>query len=197
MLNMSMIEEVANHVFEIMDICGLDLKDPHLKNTPERVAGMYSEVFSSVGKDPHLEDKLATQFPNDENYNQMISIDNIPFSSFCAHHLVPFSGKAWVVYIPKDSLLGLSKATRILRFFGSKPQVQERLTSEVGNFLKEVLKPKGLMVLMRGIHECTRCRGVKNQSSSGMTTSFVDGVIANEPSTKEEALMLISMTKER
>jgi GTP cyclohydrolase IA len=170
-------EYIENLFREILTAgLGLNIKDPNLTDTPKRVAKMYcQEFFSSIGKDRKELDSIATLCPNDHHFDEMVGRDNIPFISMCSHHFIPFYGKASFRYIPDKYLLGASKISRIIDFFARKPQLQENLTSEVMNYVVERVKPKGAMLIMRAVHGCISCRGVRDGEESDMITSSVYG----------------------
>ena len=138
-------DRIAGHVRGILEALGLDLEDPNLKETDQRVARMYQEMFHGLkeGSEPKI-----TTFPNDENYQAMVMERDLPFYSMCAHHLVPFYGHAHIAYIPTDRILGLSKFSRILEFYAKRPQLQERITEQVVDYLVQRLKPIGAMVVL-------------------------------------------------
>lgn len=151
---------------------GLDLSDPNLTNTPERLAKMYrNDFFRSVGK-PYTNHR---HFPNDCGYEEIIIFDRIHFTSMCSHHFLPFSGYAWVLYIPGKQLIGASKPSRIVAHYAARPQLQEALVHEVAKELMYHYEPLGVMVVMRAIHGCMSCRGVNQYSGSGVGTSEVLG----------------------
>ena len=130
------IEAVAEHMAAIMGELKLDLDDPNYRQTPERVAKMYLEMFHGLreGAEPKI-----TTFPNDEGYHHMVIEREIPFYSMCAHHFVPFYGHAHIAYIPEAEVVGLSKLPRILEFYAKRPQLQERLTEQVAEFLLSLI----------------------------------------------------------
>jgi len=179
-------ERIARHVRGILTELGLDLDDPNLAETDRRVARMYLEMFHGLeeGAEPRI-----TTFPNDESYQHMVMERDIPFYSMCAHHLVPFYGHAHIAYIPNDSILGLSKFGRILEFYAKRPQLQERLTEQVVNFLEERLAPKGAMVVIEARHLCVEMRGVKKVGAL-TTTSALRGCFHDRP-VREEFLDLL------
>jgi len=151
-------------------------------NTPKRVAKFHRELAAN-GKF-----KFKT-FPNPD-YDQMVILREIEFSSLCSHHLLPFTGMGHIGYVPNKRICGISKLARALDKFAGKPQLQERLTEELANFLEQQLKPFGVMVVLDAQHCCMRCRGVKKQSAI-MTTSALRGVFKNDIRTREEFLRLI------
>jgi len=169
---------------------GLDVQDPNLSGTPERIEKMYKEFFRNVGK-PF---EGLTVFPNEEGYDQLILLDKIHFTSTCSHHFLPFSGYAWFAYIPNDLLLGASKPARVIEHFATRPQLQENLCHDVVNHIEYKLKPKGIMLVMRAIHGCMSCRGVNQYHGAGMITSAITGVFKESKSAKDEVLDLIKLS---
>lgn len=166
---------------------GLDMKDPNYVGTPQRIARMYCREFFA-GLKGDFED--FAMFPNTEKYNQIIVFDNIHYVSMCSHHFLPFTGKAWLLYIPKENLLGLSKASRLIEHYSARPQLQENLCHQIMERFVDVVEPQGAMLVMRGIHGCMSCRGVKQTGGAGMMTSVVYGAF-EELITKQEGLGLI------
>jgi GTP cyclohydrolase I len=177
---------IASHVRAILDELGLDLGDPNLAETPERVARTYLEMFHGLleGARPRI-----TTFPNDGCYTGMVMEKDVPFYSLCAHHLVPFYGHAHMAYIPSARLVGLSKLPRILEFYAKRPQLQERLTEQVVTFLEEALEPQGAMVVIEARHLCLEMRGVKKPGALTVT-SAIRGSFHNRP-VREEFLDLL------
>ncbi len=157
---------------EIMDVMGLDLNDDSLKGTPDRVAKMYiDEIFS--GLNPKNKPKIAL-FDNKYHYNQMLVEKNITFYSNCEHHFVPIIGKAHIAYISSGKVIGLSKLNRIVQYFAKRPQVQERLTNQIGEELKYILGTDDVAVIIDAKHLCVSSRGIKDESSATVT-SFYSG----------------------
>jgi len=180
-------KKIAKAVKEILEAIGEDVKRPGIKDTPKRVAEMYSELFSGLHEDParHL-----TTFKQGE-HEEMVMLKDIPFYSICEHHLVPFFGQAHVVYIPtKGNVTGLSKLVKVVEGFAKRPQVQERLTSEVADCLMAKLKPLGVLVIIKAEHLCMSMRGVKKTGTS-VITSAVRGVFEKDAKARSEALALI------
>lgn len=169
----------------------MDLSDPNLKDTPNRVARMFCQEFFSCIDSEFDDYKLS---PNNRNYSQIIMLDRVYFISTCAHHFLPFTGHAWVLYIPKAELLGASKCARLINHFASRPQLQESLCCEVAEALQNNVRPSGTMVVMRGIHSCMRCRGVKQYGGGGMTTSSVQGVFATDKFLEQKGYDLIKIS---
>ncbi len=147
---------------------GLDSNHPDLKDTPRRIAQMYLELFEGC----YMEQPKMTVFDNNEPYRDMVIIKDIPFSSVCSHHFLPFVGKAHVGYIPKDKYVGLSKIARVLDYFAKRPQIQERLTMQVADYLYETLGAQGVIVVTEARHECMIVRGVKKPDSVAITSAI-------------------------
>lgn len=155
---------------EIMDTLGLDLTDDSLKGTPKRVAKMYiEEIFS--GLDPKNKPKVAL-FDNKYQYNQMLVEKNITFYSNCEHHFVPIYGKAHIAYISSGKVIGLSKLNRIVQYYAKRPQVQERLTNQIGNELKEILQTEDIAVIIDAKHLCVSSRGIKDETSTTVSAYY-------------------------
>ncbi len=180
------IRRMAVHMAAIMRELNLDLDDPNFNETPERVAKMYMEMFHGLreGSEPKV-----TTFPNDGDYHHMVIEKEIPFYSMCAHHFVPFYGHAHIAYIPESRIVGLSKLPRILEFYAKRPQLQERLTEQVAEFLWSTLKPQGVMVVIEARHLCVEMRGVKKPGAM-TTTSALRGCFADRK-VREEFLALL------
>ena len=158
-----------------------------LKDTPKRVAAMYEEIFSGMEADP---ESIVTVFET-ESHEEMTILRDIPFYSMCEHHLLPFYGKAHVAYVPrKTRLAGLSKLARVVESVSRRPQLQERITTQIADALMKVLKPYGVLVIVEAEHLCMTMRGVKKPGSR-MTTSAVRGVFEKSVATRMEALSLI------
>ena len=176
-----------NAVRDILTAVGEDPNRPGLVETPKRVANMYEEMFKGIDEDPKQHLKLFDEVSNDE----LVIVRDIPFSSMCEHHLLPFVGKAHIAYIPSNNkIIGLSKFARIVDNFAKKPQVQERLTSDIADFLEENLQPKGVAVIMEAEHMCMSIRGAK-ASGSQTQTSALRGIIKKDARTRAEVLSLL------
>lgn len=176
------IDEIAIHFQAIMETLGLDLADDSLQGTPYRVAKMYvQEIFS--GLNPANKPKIAL-FENKYQYNEMLVEKNISFYSNCEHHFVPIMGKAHVAYISNGKVIGLSKLNRIVQFFSKRPQVQERLTVQIGEELKKILGCEDVAIIIDAKHLCVSSRGIKDESSATVT-SFYSGKFLEE-ATKNE-----------
>jgi GTP cyclohydrolase I len=184
-MDKSKIEEGVRLILEGV---GEDPNREGLLETPARVARMYEEVFAGLTEDAakHFE----TTF--DEHHEEMVIVRDIPFYSMCEHHLVPFFGHAHVAYIPAADgrICGLSKLARLVEAFAKRPQVQERLTSQVADTLVDQLQPQGVLVVMEAEHLCMSMRGVKKPGTT-TTTSAVRGVFKTNAATRAEAMSLI------
>ncbi|MFN0048242.1 MAG: GTP cyclohydrolase I FolE [Cytophagales bacterium] len=181
------IEQIETHFAEIMNILGLDLKDDSLKGTPHRVAKMYvKEIFS--GLNPANKPKIAL-FENKYKYNEMLVEKNITLYSNCEHHFVPIVGQAHVAYISNGSVIGLSKINRIVQYFAKRPQVQERLTVQIANELKNILNTEDVAIVIEAHHLCVSSRGVEDRTSSTVTSNYGGKFL--EAARKEEFLKYI------
>ncbi|MBX6388439.1 MAG: GTP cyclohydrolase I FolE [Frankia sp.] len=180
-------ERVARAVRELLIGIGEDPDREGLRKTPERVARAYAEAVEGLGRDPR--EVLTTVF--DEGHDEMVLVRDIDFSSLCEHHLVVFSGKAHVAYIPneKGQITGLSKLARLVDLYARRPQVQERLTSQIADALVDVLDPRGVMVVVEAEHLCMSMRGVRKPGACTVT-SAVRGQFLS-PATRNEGMSLI------
>ncbi len=175
-------------VREILLAVGEDPDRDGLRDTPARVARSYAESFAGLGADPS--EVLTTVF--DAGHDEMVLVKDIEVSSTCEHHLAPFTGVAHVGYIPNASgeITGLSKLARLVDLYARRPQVQERLTSQIADALVEGLKPRGVIVVISAVHMCMTMRGVRKPGSSTVT-SAVRGAFRDSASTRAEAMSLI------
>jgi GTP cyclohydrolase I len=180
------LERISRAVKEILLAVGEDPNREGLKRTPERVARMYQELFAGVHKNPA--DHLKTGFT--ERYDEMVVLRDIPFNSMCEHHLMPFEGKAHVAYLPDGQVVGISKLARVVDDFAHRPQLQERLTSQIADLLMEKLEAKGVAVVIQATHACMTCRGVK-KAGSVMITSAVRGLCRSDARTRSEVMTLL------
>lgn len=169
----------------LQSIFGSECWDDSVDQTARRVLKYWYELATPA--DNNFE---FTTFPADKG--QMIVVDNIEFSSACAHHLMPFYGKAHVAYIPNELQVGLSKVPRLVQFWAHRPQVQERLTHQIAHDMKERLKPMGVMVVIVARHTCQSCRGVRNHNGS-MKTSLPMGVFMSNPAARDEFFRMLSL----
>lgn len=180
-------DKIKQGVELILQGIGEDPTRPGLKETPNRVARMYEELFEGIGKQP--ENALETFF--DEQYEEMVVLKDIPFNSLCEHHLLPFIGTANIVYIPtKGRIVGASKLARVLEITANKPQIQERLTSRIADAIMDKVNPRGVLVKIKAEHLCMTIRGIKKPGSK-MVTSAIRGVFETNKASRDEALALI------
>ncbi len=175
-------------VRELLIAVGEDPDRPGLQNTPGRVARAYAETFAGLWQDPY--EVLATVF--DEDHDEMVLVKDIPMYSTCEHHLVPFHGVAHVGYIPGEDgrVTGLSKLARLVDMYARRPQVQERMTRQIADALHEVLKPRGVIVVIEAEHLCMGMRGIRKPGSSTVT-SAVRGTFRDSAATRAEAMSLV------
>jgi GTP cyclohydrolase IA len=182
-------DRVEKAVRELLLACGEDLDRDGLRDTPARVARAYREMFAGLYTDP--ESVLDKTFA--ESHDELVLVTDIPLFSICEHHLVPFHGVAHVGYIPTDEgrVTGLSKLARLVDLFARRPQVQERLTSQVADALMRKLEPRGVIVVVEAEHMCMAMRGIRKPGAR-TTTSAVRGVLKTSASSRAEALDLIN-----
>jgi len=183
------LPRIAAAIREILLAIGEDPDRDGLVNTPDRVARMYDEVFSGLREHPHQH--LEVQF--EAGHDEMVMVRDIALTSMCEHHLVPFIGKAHVAYIPnKDGrVTGLSKLARLVDAFAKRPQVQERLTTQIADEIERTLQPRGVLVVIEAEHLCMSMRGVKKPGSSTVTSS-VRGLFRANTATRFEAMRFIN-----
>ena len=180
-------DRIEKAVREILLAIGEDPDREGLQETPSRVARMYEEVFSGLEKDPKQFIKMFTE----ENNDEMVVVRDIPLYSMCEHHLLPFVGKAHIVYIPQHGkVIGLSKLARIVDNFARRPQLQERLTAQIADFLVEQLDPAGVAVVIEAEHLCMTMRGARSAGAK-TNTSALRGVIRSDARTRAEAMALL------
>jgi GTP cyclohydrolase I len=177
------IEAATRAVRDLLLALGQDPDSEHLRKTPQRVALAYEELLTPADVD-------ATTFPNDEGYDELVVVRDIPFHSLCEHHLLPFVGKAHISYLPKDRIVGLSKLARVVEHFSRNLQVQERMTQQIANWLEEQLAPRGVGVVLEAEHMCMRLRGVKVPGTLTVT-SALRGALRNDARTRGEFLDLV------
>lgn len=180
------LERIAAAVREILIAVGEDPDREGLLDTPRRVARMYEEMFAGLREDPSQH--LQTAFT--EKYDELVVLRDISFYSMCEHHLLPFSGVAHVGYLPDGRVAGISKLARVVEAFARRPQVQERLSSQIADMLMESLEAKGVAVIMEATHSCMTCRGVKKPGSV-MVTSALRGRCRSDARTRSEVLHLL------
>lgn len=180
------LDRIEKAVREILTAVGEDPDRDGLRQTPKRVARMYRELFSGLKEDPA--EHLATSFT--ETYDEIVVLRDIPFNSTCEHHLMPFDGKAHLAYLPDGQIVGISKLARVVDSFAHRPQVQERLTSQIADLLMEKLQAKGVAVVIEATHTCMTCRGIK-KAGSVMVTSAVRGRCKSDARTRGEVMVLL------
>ncbi len=184
--------KLESAVRQIIEAIGEDPNREGLLETPARIAEMYAELFGGIGVDPAEE--LAVGF--EEGHQELVVLRDIPFHSMCEHHLLPFTGVAHVAYLPDGRIIGISKLARVVESFARRPQVQERLTSQIADLLMAHLKAKGVAVIMEATHVCMTCRGVQKPGSL-MVTSALRGTCKSDARTRGEVLMLLGGQKPR
>jgi GTP cyclohydrolase I len=173
-------------VREILIAIGENPDREGLRRTPRRVAEAYQELFSGLRQDPR--DYLGTSF--DEDHREMVVLRDISFASLCEHHLLPFTGTAHVGYIPHGRIVGLSKLARLVEGYARRPQVQERLTSEIADAVMDELQPDGCGVVVEAVHTCMTIRGI-NKAGATMITSAMRGGFRTRPETRAEFLAIL------
>ena len=183
-------ERISKAVKEILIAIGEDIEREGLKGTPARVAQMYAELLSGMCEDPkkHLRRVFA------EKYDEVVLLRDIPFYSICEHHLMSFIGLAHVAYLPSGVVLGVSKLARIVDCFAHRLQVQERLTTQIADFLMSSLKPRGVALVLEASHSCMTIRGIK-KAGSMMVTSALRGIFRKDPSSRNEIMSLMHVGK--
>ena len=159
-----------------------------LLETPDRVVRSYEEFYAGYAQDP--EAILRTTFEEVEGYDEMVLLKDIPFESHCEHHMVPIIGKAHVAYLPNKRVIGISKLARIVEAYAKRLQIQEKMTAQVANAINNVLHPKGVAVVIEGVHQCMTTRGVQKPGVS-MVTSTMLGAFRDDSSTRREFLSLV------
>jgi GTP cyclohydrolase IA len=186
------LPSIEASVTQMLTAFGENPQRKGLERTPERVAKMYTELLSGYRADPH---KIIHDALFEVTYDEMVIVRDIEFYSLCEHHMLPFMGRAHVAYLPSGKVIGLSKIPRIVDVFAHRLQVQERMTRQIADFLNEALSPKGVGVVVEGLHLCTMMRGVKKHNAR-MTTSAVHGAFRRSLATRQEFLDNISRGSE-
>jgi len=167
---------------DLLAALGIDLDQDGLRETPGRMARAYAELFSA-------RPFQLTTFPNDEGYDELVVARDIPFHSLCEHHLLPFHGVAHIGYLPGERIVGLSKLGRVIDLYARRPQVQERLTTQVARWLTDTLEPRGVGVVLEAEHLCMSLRGVQKPGARTIT-SALHGAVRDDPRTRQEFLTL-------
>jgi GTP cyclohydrolase I len=175
-------EAIKSAVEGILSNIGEDPEREGLLNTPDRIARMYDELTAGYSIDPV---KMINGALFNVDYDEMVVVKDIEFYSLCEHHMLPFYGRAHVAYIPNGKVIGLSKIPRIVEMFARRLQVQERMTKQIAEFVKETIQPKGVAVVVDGIHMCSMMRGVKKAGASMVTSTVLDA-FRNNPKTRAE-----------
>ncbi|MBY9012653.1 MAG: GTP cyclohydrolase I [Candidatus Lokiarchaeota archaeon] len=183
-MNQERVQELITQL--IKEIEGCDQLRPATRETPRRVASAYSEIFEGYKLDLDKDIKIF-----EAQYSEIIVSKDIKFYSMCEHHILPFYGTVDVIYMPGEYLLGISKFARVVNYFSHRLNVQEKMTDDIANYLMECpLKPRGVMVIVKGTHLCEIMRGVK-QSNPIIITSAIKGIFKTNPTTRSEALELL------
>lgn len=167
---------------DLLRALGADLADENLRETPRRMADAYGELLTPAPLS-------LTIFPNDERYDELVVVRDIPFHSLCMHHLLPFHGVADVAYLPGEQIIGLSKLARVVELHARRLQLQERLTTQVAGWLQKHLRPKGVGVVLEAEHLCISLRGVE-KAGARTRTSALHGLVRDDPRTRQEFLAL-------
>jgi len=180
--------KIKEAVTSIIKAIGEDPGREGLLDTPTRVAEMYAELFMGLGKDP--KEELSVSF--EEGHREMVLVKDIPFYSMCEHHLLPFYGVAHIGYIPNSEgrVVGASKLARVVEIVAKRPQIQERMTTQIANAIVEGIKPDGVAVVVQGEHLCMIMRGIKKPGSA-IVTSALKGIFRSRPETRNEFFTLL------
>jgi GTP cyclohydrolase I len=186
------VKEVHEAVRKLLLWAGDDPDREGLVGTPDRVARAYKEFFAGYEQDP--EEILRTTFEEVEGYDEMVLVKDIGVESHCEHHMVPIIGRAHIAYIPNNRVVGISKLARVVDIFAKRLQIQEKMTAQIANSIENVLKPKGIAVVIDASHQCMTTRGV-NKPESSTVTSAMRGVFKDNPRTRNEFLSFINLPK--
>ena len=181
------LDEAQAAVRTLIRWAGDDPGREGLKDTPARVVRSYRELFAGYETNPR--DYLARTFEEVGGYDELVVLKDIRFVSFCEHHMLPVTGKAHVGYLPNDRVVGISKLARVVNGFARRLQIQEKMTAEIALAIQEILQPKGVGVIVEGIHSCMTLRGV-NSPDASLTTSHLMGVVRDDARTRQEFLRL-------
>ncbi len=188
------IAQIAHHFEQIMKTLGLDVTDSSLQETPERVARMYvNEIFSGLDFNKFPPISLFPRQKSPQEAHEIIIV-KASFVSFCEHHFVPMTGTAYVGYVPSHQIIGLSKISRIVRYFASRPQLQERLSAQIADCLTQLLGNENVAVFINARHYCVLARGVKDESAD-TSTLFAKGIFQSSPEKKKEFLDLVQLAQ--
>jgi len=187
-------EEAESAVRTLIAYAGDDPAREGLLETPRRVVSAYEELFGGYRDSP--DEILERTFSETGGYDDMVLVRDIPFHSHCEHHIMPFFGKAHIAYLPTDRVLGLSKLARLVEVFALRMQTQEHLNSQIANSICDVLKPRGVAVMMEAEHTCMSMRGVAKPGSSTVTTQFM-GVFKTDPTMQQRFLTLVHSAQKK
>jgi len=181
-------DEAEAAVRTLIQWAGDDPDREGLKKTPNRVVKSYEEFFQGYGQDP--EEILRTTFEETEGYDEMVVLRDIDFHSHCEHHMVPITGKAYVAYLPDKRVIGISKLARVVEAYARRLQIQEKMTAQIANAINDVLKPRGVAVIIEAEHQCMTTRGVQKAGVS-MVTSTMLGAFRDDALTRREFLAIV------
>lgn len=181
-------QEAESAYRTILNYLGDDPDRNGLAETPSRAVRALDEYFAGYGIDPA--EILNKTFDEIDDYDEMVILRAIPFESHCEHHLAPIIGKAWVAYLPEQRVVGISKLARTVDAFAKRLQIQERMTSQIANVIEDVLKPKGVGVVIKAAHHCMSTRGV-HKHDTDMVTSRMLGAFRTDPATRQEFLAMV------
>jgi GTP cyclohydrolase IA len=173
----------AAAVRDLLEALGVDLDNESLRGTPARVARMYDELLTPRPFE-------ATTFPNDGAYDELVAVRDVPFASLCEHHLLPFTGVAHIAYLPGDRIVGLSKMARVVEYYARRLQVQERMTTQIADWMEEAVRPRGVGVVLEAEHLCMTVRGVQAPGARTIT-SALRGALRGDHRTRQEFLTLV------
>ena len=182
-------DDVEDAIRTILTWIGEDPSREGLSETPARVARAYKSYFAGYDQNP--EEYLRKTFEETAGYDEMVLLRNIPFQSHCEHHMAPIIGRAWVGYVPRSRVVGISKLARVVEAYASRLQIQERMTAEIANIIDEVLQPQGVAVVIKAAHHCISSRGVKKHRVD-LTTSRMLGCFRNDPMSRQEFLAMVN-----
>ena len=182
-------DDVEDAIRTILTWIGEDPSREGLSETPARVARAYKSYFAGYDQNP--EEYLRKTFEETAGYDEMVLLRNIPFQSHCEHHMAPIIGRAWVGYVPRSRVVGISKLARVVEAYASRLQIQERMTAEIANIIDEVLQPQGVAVVIKAAHHCISSRGVKKHGVD-LTTSRMLGCFRNDPMSRQVFLAMVN-----
>jgi GTP cyclohydrolase IA len=177
---------------KVLQWIGEDPERDGLRETPARLTRAFREYFAGYDEDPH--EVLSKTFSEVDGYDEMIVLRGVTFESHCEHHVAPIIGRAWVGYLPDRRVVGISKLARVVEIFSKRLQIQERLTAQIANSIEEVLKPRGVAVVIKAQHHCMISRGIHKRGSD-LVTSRMLGAFRDQPATRSEFLSLVNAEK--